>query len=138
MIEIILNQFLLDILFIIRGASWSCRYADSHSIYGCFILSFNNSWCAFRSMSILQKHLLTGFNFLKDACCLIAILCIFFSCMIWRKRNKIKCMKRVDSNKEHFIWAKNDEDDEDEVWSSLDHCILLIVEWYWHFLKGIL
>ena len=37
-------------------------------------------------------------------------------------------MKRVDGNKEHFIWAKNDEDDEDEVWSSLDHCILLIVE----------
>ena len=23
-----------------RGASWSCRYADSHSIYGFFLLSF--------------------------------------------------------------------------------------------------
>ena len=49
-------------------------------------------------------------------------------------------MKRVGGNKEHLIWAENNEFyyDEDEVLSSLEsHCILPIAEWYWDFLKKI-
>ena len=47
---------------------------------------------------------------------------------------KNKCMKRVDGNKEHFIWAENDEDDENimmkmKFWVALNHCILPLVEW---------
>ena len=40
----------------------------------------------------------------------------------------------MDGNKEHFIWAEYDEDDEDimmkmKFWVALNHCILPIVEW---------
>ena len=47
-------------------------------------------------------------------------------------------MKRVDGNKEHLIWAENNElyYDEDEVLSSFEsHSNLPIAEWYWDFLK---
>ena len=42
-------------------------------------------------------------------------------------------MKRVDYNKEHFIWAKNDKDGENimvkmKFWVAMNHCILPIVE----------
>ena len=50
-------------------------------------------------------------------------------------------MKRVGGNKEHLIWAENNEFyyDEDEVLSSLEsHSNLPIAEWYWDFLKKIL
>ena len=69
-------------------------------------------------MSILQKHLLTGFKFLKNACYVIAILCTFFKyCALFQLHKgrgiKVKCMKRVDGNKERFIWRENDKGDED-------------------------
>ena len=31
------------------------------------------------------------------------------------RRIKVKCMKRVDGNKERFIWRENDEGDEDMI-----------------------
>ena len=55
---------------------------------------------------------------------------------------KNECMKRVDGNKEHFIWAENDEDDENimnEVLSCLEPLYPTISRMInWHFLKGML
>ena len=48
-------------------------------------------------------------------------------------------MKRVDGNKQHFIWAENEEDDEDEVLSSLGPLYPTNSEMInWHFVKGML
>ena len=111
MIEIILKRFLLDIRFIMAVLADPADM-QTHTVFTVVPSEvLNYSWCAFSSKSILQKHLLTGFKILKDACFVIAILCIFL--LHEERRIKVKCMKRVNGNKEHFISAENDEDDKD-------------------------
>ena len=51
---------------------------QTHTVFMVFSFEvLNYSWCAFSSLSILQKHLLTGVKFLKDAYFVIALLCTF-------------------------------------------------------------
>ena len=77
MIEITLKQFLPDVRFVIEMLADPADI-QTHIVF--MVVSFhvlNYSWCAFSSTSILQKHLLTGFKFLKDACFVIAIISTF-------------------------------------------------------------